>query len=344
MSRPEPSGAAAFQRTDRFHDALLMQKKEGGALHRRGAVEAVFQRAATLLDPSRRERITVLDKKRDLVPLSLAVDLGALALEKDARWILQGPILWIERRIERRCRGCEGVWSLVKLEGAGRSLSVCSIPMNASDQAASARTIEASIGLLETRAKEHRTEAALGPRLMEGSLAERTRTRLEQALSDLLTALASPVEAASTDTGSFQEDGILRAVRGLYGLGAGLTPSGDDLLVGVTAAAFVLHGHGLLAPGVLQALQSRIDGLDPSATHAVSRQMLDHAIRGEIPEPLLIFLELLCSQDPSVEELNGAAESLRRVGAGSGSEMLYGAVQMLRAALRLATSPLSRWP
>lgn len=104
------------------------------------------------------------------------------------------------------------------------------------------------------------------------------------------------------------------AVRGLAGLGPGLTPAGDDLLAG---SACLLARAGRLPPGLAAALA----GLPPGATTPLSRHLLARAAQGVAGEHHLAFVDAL---------LAGAAPAplaaLLAHGATSGRDFAAGAI------------------
>jgi hypothetical protein len=113
---------------------------------------------------------------------------------------------------------------------------------------------------------------------------------------------------------------FLDAARALIGLGEGLTPAGDDFLVGSLA---ILHrltdgwpGSAAVAPA-----------LTAHAVHAsttVGAAFLRHAVAGQFSEPLR---DLAMAKTPSAAR--AAAATLARMGATSGADTLAG----MRAAL-----------
>jgi hypothetical protein len=69
----------------------------------------------------------------------------------------------------------------------------------------------------------------------------------------------------------------------LAGRGPGLTPMGDDLLVGYVAGLVLFHGRSDDARSLAEAASPR--------TTALSATLLRHAARGELPEPAHRLLE-----------------------------------------------------
>jgi Protein of unknown function (DUF2877) len=90
----------------------------------------------------------------------------------------------------------------------------------------------------------------------------------------------------------------------LAGRGAGLTPSGDDLLCGYVAGLVLWHGRSEEA----RAIASTAAAL----TTLLSGTLLRHAAGGELPEPAHALLE------------RGDPEPLRRFGHSSGRAILVG--------------------
>lgn len=90
----------------------------------------------------------------------------------------------------------------------------------------------------------------------------------------------------------------------LAGLGEGLTPAGDDILIGYTAG-LVLFRH---SPDVARHIAERA----ARRTTALSATLLRHAARGEVPEPVHALVE------------RGDAGPLVRWGSSSGRHVLYG--------------------
>ena len=112
------------------------------------------------------------------------------------------------------------------------------------------------------------------------------------------------------------------SVRALIGLGAGLTPSGDDLLVGYLAGLWcsVLDKRervkfvGSLGKAVIR-LSCR--------TNNISRTYLYHASRGQVSSRLAELAETICRGENS-DRLTSTIESALRVGHTSGMDAITG--------------------
>ena len=111
---------------------------------------------------------------------------------------------------------------------------------------------------------------------------------------------------------------VVAALRSLVGLGDGLTPAGDDFIVGYLAAlsSRAYHERGLAA--LLRALAVPVAQLSRH-THAISRQMLLDALEGHFAERLTEVVRCLGGR-----EVAGAASRLMAVGHTSGADMLCG--------------------
>lgn len=121
----------------------------------------------------------------------------------------------------------------------------------------------------------------------------------------------------------------IRAVRGLIGLGPGLTPSGDDLVAGLEAA---LHALDAPAAGFIG---DALDDVDDRTT-AVAATLLRHAADGEFAERIHVLLAALLADDDAA--LLAAVDRACAWGATSGTDSLLGILVGLDIA---STTP--RW-
>jgi hypothetical protein len=102
---------------------------------------------------------------------------------------------------------------------------------------------------------------------------------------------------------------------GLIGLGPGLTPSGDDALVGIEAA---LHALGSPMAGFTAGALDHVEDW----TTSVAATLLRHAARGETAERIHTLMAALVGTDDSA-----VATALERAiawGATSGTDCLFG--------------------
>jgi hypothetical protein len=122
-----------------------------------------------------------------------------------------------------------------------------------------------------------------------------------------------------------RRDDLLTAassVRSLIGLGAGLTPSGDDLLVGYLAGLWcAVLDNSDLAQFVAN-LGKAVVRLSRRTTD-ISRAYLYHAARGQVSSRLADLAEAICRGENS-ERLLTIAESAMRVGHTSGMDAVTG--------------------
>jgi hypothetical protein len=106
-----------------------------------------------------------------------------------------------------------------------------------------------------------------------------------------------------------------KVATGLIGLGPGLTPSGDDTLVGVEAA---LHALDAPAAGFLALAMGDVE----DRTTALAATLLRHAAAGEFAERLHTLLAALLGSDD--ETIATAIDRAAAWGATSGTDCLLG--------------------
>lgn len=145
--------------------------------------------------------------------------------------------------------------------------------------------------------------------------------------------LDSPFDALLSEALTrFGAGGEARDLVSLVGLGEGLTPSGDDALVGVLAGLDALvdvTGDACVERG---ALVAAIGPVIAERTTALSAQMLAAAAAGLYAEPVVGMVHALSAETAAVEE---AANALLGMGHRSGEDTLRG----LAAALAWAQTP-----
>lgn len=123
-------------------------------------------------------------------------------------------------------------------------------------------------------------------------------------------------------------DALVAAATGLLGLGEGLTPAGDDCLVGALAVlhavghpALVRAGH-CVGHAALAGAPTPVTTIARTAaerTTAIGREFVTHALAGRFSEPVLALLRAR-----SARAATSAAARLAGFGATSGADTLAG--------------------
>ena len=117
---------------------------------------------------------------------------------------------------------------------------------------------------------------------------------------------------------------VRQAMCALLGKGEGLTPEGDDVLVGMLAGLRLL-GPAVGVPGaggMLAAVAPVVLTEAPFRTTALSAALLRHAVAGEVADPVAAFLHALTGRG-SMEE---AVAGLHTMGSSSGVATACGAL------------------
>ena len=136
-------------------------------------------------------------------------------------------------------------------------------------------------------------------------------------------ALVATLRAGEVRVASYRPDAAA-----LTGLGPGLTPTGDDLLVGLAAMARRLVGGGLVEARAAVAFGTSLAGLAGSDTTPAARDLLAKAATGVFPVVLADFVEALGSPNAEAEGLRSVAFRLASTGAHSGADLLAGALAL----------------
>jgi hypothetical protein len=119
----------------------------------------------------------------------------------------------------------------------------------------------------------------------------------------------------------------------VVGLGEGLTPSGDDLLVGLLA---VLHVTGRLHTVLPPAQHLQFLHTVSAGTLALSAEFLHCALEGDFAEPIACLVRSLFAPAPQGWRLHAA--SLAAVGHSSGIDAMVGMVLGCRLLVQHAGS------
>ena len=147
---------------------------------------------------------------------------------------------------------------------------------------------------------------------------------LRQALRALVSHLAS---------GASDHAGVQHAVCSLAGLGPGLTPTGDDILIALVATSRRLADGGLLSPASADRLAEAVAAIPDGRTTPLAQRLLSETARGLFPAPLACFVEALGNPGVDGDTLSGLAVRLTAVGAHSGADWLAGTLALAGAAV-----------
>lgn len=153
-------------------------------------------------------------------------------------------------------------------------------------------------------------------------LAELLNTDRQAGGSSEWVRMASPSMAAFA--GGKPGDRLPDAARQLIGLGLGLTPSGDDFLLGFVAARMA-QGYRKEVQHLRRALTAHM----MRATNLISASYLRHGFRGRFSSHLKQVLELLHKPGVTEAAVLPALADLVRVGSTSGQDTLMGVLAAL---------------
>jgi hypothetical protein len=145
-------------------------------------------------------------------------------------------------------------------------------------------------------------------------------SRLTRRARAAIARLRQAVDAASPAA-------LLEASTDLVGLGPGLTPSGDDFLVGCLGTLRVMEPRQAT---LVDAVAAPLLALAAGRTTRVGLSFLRHALRGEFAAPVKDVLESL-GPASSVSAVEQATAGLLSWGHSSGADTLAGIIAALRA-------------
>ena len=161
--------------------------------------------------------------------------------------------------------------------------------------------------------REHAPDQGVAPVLFSSGS---PRSTIGRALLARM-AQSLPVLARATDTGD--AGAVVSALSVLVGLGDGLTPAGDDFIVGYLAALWSRSHRERGTAALLRALANPVGQLSLQ-TNAISRQMLLDALQGQFAERLADVVRSVCGGN----DVAGAAMRALEVGHSSGADVLCG--------------------
>jgi hypothetical protein len=121
----------------------------------------------------------------------------------------------------------------------------------------------------------------------------------------------------------YSMEAVRKGVSDLIGLGVGLTPSGDDFLIGAFGT-LVLLAKPLRMEEWIRCMGEMLAGIARVRTTRISEVYLGHAVEGLLPEVLGNFIDAMVGE--SDEQILIASQRLARIGNSSGLEMGIGSL------------------
>jgi hypothetical protein len=135
---------------------------------------------------------------------------------------------------------------------------------------------------------------------------------------------------------TMMEDRIPRAIEaisGLLGLGPGLTPSGDDIAMGLLASLVWQARLGSVSDRLVCSLAGAVREVAPSRTNRISARLLYYAGEGVLYAPALELGEALLAGEPSM--LHDTARRLCSIGNTTGVDVATGLLAGITLGLSL---------
>ena len=195
--------------------------------------------------------------------------------------------------------------------------------------------IEASVGHAAKIVGSRGVGKGLEPLLGKiDTIFARDHDRLSERMNPLLEGALPMVRrlAGAIARGSVRE--VTDAAVDLIGLGDGLTPSCDDMLVGMAGffhGMTFLSGHGETARDIISRLGEAIEKRG-NRTTPVSRHFLSEAAGGRFTERVKALLDGIFSADE--KRVEWAARRVLEYGATSGVDLVFGIVLACKTAIR----------
>lgn len=287
------TGVAAIEVRARSVDAVLLQALDRGL---RARVHSVFARAVNVVTPEG-ALLTLVDAARDDAPDTLVADADgydAMGLRRDDPVVAVGGVLAL------------GACLRVRFDRA--QPWVAWLPAFA----------DASTGWRANVTAVAACLASSSPCSVDDALHEVARRALAFHAAALVDALAAGDAA-----------GAGQHATSLLGLGPGLTPSGDDLLVGLLAVLAIPGSPARRLRGVRGAMLARAD----ERTHLISLSALRAAAQGRVRAGLATLLDAMLTG--TVDAAVAALAPVLAIGATSGRDICDGVLRGFEVQRRL---------
>jgi hypothetical protein len=123
-------------------------------------------------------------------------------------------------------------------------------------------------------------------------------------------------------TCNLQADAAISAFRPLIGLGPGLTPSGDDFIVGYLAGLWSTVGSDSSRLRFMSSLGARLSQA-ADGTNAISRTYIKSAVNGNVSEPIATLAQRI-GQAKNMDGVREATRTALQVGNTSGTDGVLG--------------------
>lgn len=137
--------------------------------------------------------------------------------------------------------------------------------------------------------------------------------------------MREPVMQLIAATDRLDVKGSIQAAQDMIGLGPGVTPSGDDLLIGFLAGLWSLAGRSQPLISFLDSFGAALMPIT-ARTNEISRTYLYHATRGQFSSSLSNLLEAIAGGG----DVEQATQTAIRVGHSSGMDSVTGLLIGLR--------------
>jgi hypothetical protein len=133
--------------------------------------------------------------------------------------------------------------------------------------------------------------------------------------------LSHPVHKLITAAQRFDSNASAEAAHEMIGLGPGVTPSGDDILIGFLAGLHSMAGNNKERQAFIQAFGSAIFLL-LKETNDISRTYIQHAIKGEFSSSFVTLIDAI--REGEQQQLLTSTKNAMCVGHSSGMDSLTG--------------------
>lgn len=269
-----------------FIDRIVKGKFTGG-------VHSVFERTINLEDNENGELYTIGSRSLDNAPNTIIADItgfGQFGIQPGTRVSADQNILHIGK--------------LLSISVEHSAVWVSKLPVYPKETAALAGNVASLKKWIETYGKaggmkEDPSNSALFAKETSRLLKERS-TNLQMALGEGDTELA------------------LENARGMIGLGAGLTPSGDDFLTGLLAALSIKDCPGQKYSG----FGRQVVEIAKPMTNVISWTALQKGSTGQVRESTIALIQAVLYG--TEEDLFTALNEVLKIGSTSGTDMAIG--------------------